>query len=345
MTPGTAIRLMSGIALAALVLCASPSTLPSHSSFSGPRPVSVRFIKSALADYLLYLFHRGTGGGRFGKIVEHVTLADVPTLNELISLPGVAASVGATSYADIKPLLEPYRSARERILEVKTNGETRYRILGYGETLPDFDVLTRLVAAGEPHYDAFRTFWEGNIAPVEQQKIEEWQRQFLASQPIDSLQRVARLPFPFDQLDVVAMGLHGSGSANSDPPGIYTGLGVRNIAWAIGHEGTHLLVDRHAGANWFARPQATEAIRLVTDAGGHPNDIEEALCLLMQARLSAAAGFTPIEHRVSVVFTEPSPKRAILVALEEGWESYSQSTKGDLIDFMLDRAIHALSKR
>lgn len=139
------------------------------------------------------------------------------------------------------------------------------------------------------------------------------------------------------------MGMHGAGSANTYPPAIYTGLRVRNIAWAIGHEGTHLLVDRYAGANWFARQRATEAIRLVTNAGGQQNDIEEALCLLMQARLSATAGLTPIEYRVSAALAEPSPKRDILVALEEGWDSYRQSTSGDLIDFMLDRAIYALT--
>lgn len=139
--------------------------------------------------------------------------------------------------------------------------------------------------------------------------------------------------------------MHGAGSANTHPAAIYTGLGVRNIAWAIGHEGTHLLVDRYAGANWFARPRAPEAIRLVTKAGGQQYDIEEALCLLMQVKLSEAGDLTTPGDRVSTRLAERSPKRDILVALEDGWDGYQHSTSGDLIDFMLDRAIHALTRR
>jgi hypothetical protein len=114
------------------------------------------------------------------------------------------------------------------------------------------------------------------------------------------------------------------------------------VAWAIGHEATHLLVDEYAGAKWLSRPRAAEAIRLITEAGGQKYEIEEALALLMQARVSAAAGLTPSDYRVSANVTEPSPKRAILVALEDGWDAYRQSDTGDLIDFVLDRTMHAL---
>lgn len=213
------------------------------------RSVEVRFLKSPMADYLVYLLYRSTGNAVFKDVQAAVPLTDIPTLNELISLPGVAASRRVVAYSDLQPLLEPYRDARDRIIEVRDGQETRYSILGYSETMPRFEDLTQIIRRGESHYGRFKAFWEERIAPAEDQKIAEWREQLASAQPLDTLQRLSRLRYPFDAIDVVAIGMHGAGSANTHPPGIYTGLGVRNIAWAIGHEGTHLLVDRYAGAN------------------------------------------------------------------------------------------------
>jgi len=211
--------------------------------------------------------------------------------------------------------------------------------------LPSVDELSRIIARGVASYAKFERFWEQTIAPAEEKKIAEWREQLASGKPFDHLQRLARLPFPFESIDIVAIALHGAGSANTYPPGIYTGISVRNVAWAIGHEGTHLLVDKHAGHNWTARAKSQEAISVVEARGGHDYDIEEALCLLMQAKLSIAAGFTPSDFRVSTNFTEVSVKRDILVGLENGWQEYQQSTSGDLIDFLLTETIRAMGRR
>jgi hypothetical protein len=328
-------------ALALPIVCFRPSDL---TAAGYPRPVAVRFVKSALADYLVYLVGRGTGGSQFKAVEQAVPLADIPPLEENISLAGLAASLDVRNYKDLQPLLEPYRTPSGRVIPVDDQGETRYQILAYSFELPAYESLSRIIALGESRFQPFEAFWRQEVEPVEEQKIREWREQLDATKPLDLLQVLARLPFPSPTLDIVVMGMHGAGSANTYPAAIYTGVRVRNVAWAIGHEATHLLVDEYAGAKWLSRPRAAEAIRLITEAGGQKYEIEEALALLMQARVSAAAGFTPSDYRVSANFTDPSPKRAILVALEDGWDAYRQSDTEDLIDFMLDRAVYALTK-
>lgn len=306
--------------------------------------VEVRFVHSAIADYLLYLFHRGTGGGRFKGVATEFPLADVPVLEDtLVSLPGAAASAGVRRYEQLQPLLERYRTARERVVEIDTPQGPRYSILAYSLQLPDFTVLDDIVRRGAPHYTRFEEYWAREIAPAERAKLAEWERQLETARPLEHLERLTRLRFPSPTLDIVAIGLHGSGSANTYPAAIYTGLGVRNVAWAVGHEGTHLVIDRYAGARWFDRPRAPEAIRRMESAGGHAYDIEEALCLLMQVKLSEAGGLTEPGLRMSERLAEPSPKRRVLAALEQGWDAYLRRADTDIVDYMLDRTIVALA--
>jgi len=322
------------------------TVVPGHTAHATtPRNVQVRLLKSPFADYLVYLLYRGTGRGQFKAVEQAVPLGDIPTLSELISLPGVAASARIRTYSQLHTLLEPYRRASNRIVEVKDRGIIRFSILGYSAALPSFDDLSRIVALGEASYPKFARFWDQTIAPAEDKKIAEWREQLVSTKPFDKLQRLARLRFPADSIDIVAIALHGAGSANSHPAAIYTGISVRNVAWAIGHEGTHLLVDKYAGQDWTARARSAEAIRSVEARGGNDYDIEEALCLLMQAKLSQAAGLTPSDFRVSTNFTEVSAKRDILVALEDGWQEYQQSAAGDLIDFLLTQTIQAMRRR
>jgi hypothetical protein len=265
-------------------------------------------------------------------------------LDELISLPEVAASAQIHSYSELRSLVLPYRDAQQRVAPIREGGIVHYRILVYSETLPPYEKLSHILALGEAAYLKFAVFWETKIAPEEDKQIAAWREQLATEQPFNQLQILARLRFPSPTVDIAAIALHGSGSANTYPEGIYTGLFAKpNLAWTIGHEGTHLLVDEYGGLNWVSRPQAGEAIKLAMAQGGNPSDIEEALCLLMQVKVSQASGQTPIEFRLSTKLKEPSVKRKILIALENGWQVYQSNSNQDLIDFDLTQTIQAMS--
>jgi hypothetical protein len=307
-----------------------------------PMKVEVRFVKSPFADYLFYLLYRQTG--HFPELEQAVPLGDVPTLDELISLPEVAASTEIRSYSDLQSLVLPYRDAQDRVASIRGGAIVHYRILVYSDKLPSYEKLSRIVALGEAAYPRFAVFWETKIAPEEDKQIAVWREQLTKEQPFNQLQRLARLRFPSPTVDIAAIALHSSGSANTYPEGIYTGLFAKpNLAWTIGHEGTHLLVDKYGGLNWVSRHEASEAIKLVMAHGGDASDIEEALCLLMQVKVSQASGETSSEFRLSTKLKGPSVKRNILVALENGWQDYQSDSKQDLIDFALTQTIRAMS--
>ena len=63
--------------------------------------------------------------------------------------------------------------------------------------------------------------------------------------PLERLRELERVRFPFEALDVGAIAFHFSGSGNYSPPGVYTRLFDNpNLAFTLGHEATHLLVNR-----------------------------------------------------------------------------------------------------
>jgi hypothetical protein len=307
-----------------------------------PRKVEVRFVKSPFADYLFYLLYRNTG--HFAELEQAVPLGDIPILDELISLPEVAASTEIHSYPELQSLVLPYRDAQERVAAMREGGITHYRILVYSEKLPSYEKLSRILVLGEAAYPKFALFWEAKIAPEEDKQIAAWREQLTTEQPFDQLQRLARLRFPSPSVDVAAIALQKSGSANTYPEGIYTSLLAKpNLSWTVGHEGTHLLVDEFGGLNWISRPQADQAIKLAEARGGDASDIEEALCLLMQVKLSQASGETPSEFRLSTKLKDPSVTRDILVALENAWRDYQSDSKQDLIDFVLAQTIRTMN--
>jgi hypothetical protein len=130
--------------------------------------------------------------------------------------------------------------------------------------MPPYAKLEEIIHKGEPLYPKFLDFWKANISPLEQEQIATWQHQLGECDPLNKLQQVERLPFPFSQLDVAAIALHLSGSGNTFPVGIYTKLFKKpNLAWVVGHEATHLMVDQYAGHNWLGYPLANRAIEIV----------------------------------------------------------------------------------
>jgi hypothetical protein len=310
-----------------------------------PNPVEVRFVKSVYADYMFYLLYRNSGN--FKDLEAAVPLGDIPQLDALISLPEQLASAQVASYGQVYELASEYRDLKSRVIaeRIKPPGrgwETRYRILVYGNELPSYDALMNILARGEAHFQAFEKFWQAQIAPAEDRQIAGWQQQLADCRPFDQLQYLLRIPFPFDKIDVAAISLHLSGSGNTDPPGIYTSLFPKpKLGWVVGHEGTHLAIDENAGANWQANPMAPRAMELMKQLGGAATDIEEALPLLMQVKVSQSCGLTPPDYYISA-HMENSPKKDIVVEMERDWWKYQKNYQVNAIQFLLTSAIKAL---
>src|SRR5580658_8098079 len=274
-------------------------------------PVEVRFVKSPYADYLFYLLYRSTG--QFPQLETAVPLGKIASLDQLISLPEQAASAQIKSYAELYPLLEQYRGLKTAVVPVSKGRAKGFRKLVYSDEMPPYQELIEIVHQGKEPYSLFQQFWEQNIAPAEQQQIDVWKHQLIECDPLRQLQEMERLSFPFSKLDVGAIALHLSGSGNTDPAGVYTGLFKKpNLAWVIGHEATHLMVDQYAGHNWHANPLADQAIALVKQHGGVATDIEESLALFMQVKVPQACGYTEASRRMSDKFPANTPTGAIL---------------------------------
>lgn len=321
---------------------AQKSTFPGPNNQKSPLDsatnVQIRFVKSAAADYMLYLFFRSTG--KFDTLEKAVPLGKIPTLDERISLPEVAASSNIASYSDLYPLIEPYKTAKSLVVSM---GDDRYRILAYSYEMPSYEKVRLILDDGAAEYPAFVKYWNDNIAAAESAQIAAWKQQDAAWHPVQGLQSLARMRFPSSSLDIAALALHGSGSGNTDPEGIYTTLFSKpNLAWVVGHEGTHLLVDQFGGHNWRMLPGAQKAIQLAVARGATGDDLEEALCLLMQAKLSQVYGQTLADFRVSAKLS-PSLKKDVLVNLENRWPEYQTNSRQTLIEWFVSQSLTCLS--
>ena len=314
----------------------------SYSPAMTPVEVRVHFIKSPIADYLMYLLYGNTG--RYGSLVHDVPLHQMQSIDGNITLPEVAASSHINTYSDLYRLIVPYRTAKSRIYRMP-GARGRFRILSYDSNMPTFRNLRSRLYDGAGAYPFFLVYWTKRIAPDEERQIKAWKAQEQAMHPFLGLQRIAKLKFPCSHVDVVALALHGSGSGNTDPEGIYTTLFTKpNLPWVVGHEGTHLLVDEYEGHNWHRRPGAKELIRIAENDGATADDLEEALCLFMQVKLSQYYGQTSQDYVMSTKVT-PSVKKEVLVSLEDGWSGYISGDSGDLITWFISQARKALKKQ
>ena len=330
-------------AVVVFLLCTVPVLSLPQTARAQKRTVEVRFVQSSYADFLFYLLYRSTG--QFSALVTDVPMGKIPTLDSLISLPEQAASARIGNYRQLYPLVRRYKGITTGIVPVSEAGRQHFRKLVYSDELPSFGQLDDIVHQGEAVYPVFRNFWAKEIAPAERQQIDVWKQQLSECAPLEKLQELERLPFPFSTLDVGAIALHLSGSGNTYPVGVYAVLFKKvDLAWLIGHEATHLIVDRYAGHKWRSYPQADRAIVLVTQHGGDANDIEESLALFMQVKLSQACGYTVATRRMSDNFPENTPTGAILRSLEGGWVDYQANHTQDIIQYMLHQTIGAFPR-
>ena len=336
--------LVAALCTGVILWLAVPNDSSAQSTSQKERSVEVRFVLSPYADYLFYLLYRSTG--EFSQIRSAVPLGDIPSLDQLVSLPEQAASAQIQSYGELYPLVEQYRDAKEPVVRLSVDGVRHFRKLGYGYELPPYQQILEIVRRGESSYPQFLSFWKETIAPAETRVIAAWKRQLEECDPLSELQKIERLSFPFPHLDVAAIALHLSGSGNTFPAGIYTSLGKKpNLAWAVGHEATHLMLDRNLGNNWLDHPLALRATELVKGHGGEQPDIEESLCLFMQLKLSQSCGYDEPSRRMSERFAANVPKGAILRSLEAGWDGYQANSKQDIIDYTLHQTIAAFPTR
>jgi hypothetical protein len=334
--------LIALLCLAVFAWVAVPRRLSAQSAERTEHPVEIRFVQSPYADYLYYLLYRNTGS--FSELETAVPLGKIPSLgfDRLVSLAEQAASAQVQRYGELFTLVDQYRDAREPVLRLSVNGAQHFRKLGYSYELPSYQQLTEIVRQGEASYPAFLGFWKEHIAPAEQQQIASWERQLVDCDPMRKLQQIERLSFPFEHLDIAAMALHLSGSGNTYPPGVYTSLFKKaNLPWAVGHEATHLMLDRYSGHNWLEYPMARQAREVVRLHGGTDPEIEESLCLFMQLKLSQSCGYDEASRRISERFDANVPKGAILRSLEAGWDKYQASPAQDIIGYMLQQTIVA----
>jgi len=103
-------------------------------------------------------------------------------------------------------------------------------------------------------------------------------------------------------------------------------------------------VDQFGGHNWRTLPGAQKAIQLAVAHGATADDLEEALCLLMQAKLSQFYGQTPVDFKVSAKLS-PSVKKDVLVSLENGWPAYRANSRQTLIEWFVSQSLAQLSAK
>lgn len=311
----TSIRVLA--ALAFLGCAGSRPAVPTP----GPAPirkVHPTFRTSLWGDYLFYLFYRGDDLVRGAAAISEEELAPLER-----PAPFVAEAVAS------EPSILDYASFRAAVLRIA----------------PDRPDIWRLVDAGEAHFQAFADFWRSDIQPREEETIATWQKQWASCHPFERLQQMTGLPFPFEQLDIVALALHPSGSGRQDPPvGLYSSLFKKpNLAWFVGHEGGHLLFARRGGADWKAHPLAPRALLLVRERGGDEYDLEESLSLFLQVSVSKECGLTPRERVFSEGLRDIPLRQKIVAEMERRWaQDAGLRTGTTIIDFMLESAIAAL---
>jgi hypothetical protein len=227
---GAAHKLRNAIVL--LTLTVVPLVCLPQTQKQQKHVVEVRFIQSPYADYLFYLLYRSTGN--FPQLETDVPLGKIPTLDSLISLPEQAASAQIADYHQIYPLVRRYKGITKAVVPVSEAGHQHFRKLVYSEHLPSYQQLDDIVHRGGAVYPGFQAFWAVNIAPAERQTIDVWKQQLSECSPLEKLQDLERLSFPFSRLDVGANALHLGGSGNTYPRGFTRARArayLRNRIW------------------------------------------------------------------------------------------------------------------
>jgi hypothetical protein len=217
----------------------------------------------------------------------------------------------------------------------------------YDEELSRFDLswdaLHRRIRRLTRRFEAYLPFWTQHVLPLESNLMDGWRDQLCGGEVLELMQRITRLRWPFPQIHLFACYHHPSGSALTPHPYLFSTLfdrhGVEpNVAWFLGHEGTHLLLD---AARWWEHPEATAGIRWL----GSRYLAEEALCLLLQNRMATVCGLLP-ESEMQVL-GESRKHLAVYRRLQARWDDYMSDpdTFPSIIEFFLASVTEARESR
>jgi hypothetical protein len=207
------------------------------------------------------------------------------------------------------------------------------------EELAGYDVpvdrLRGQVAAALPCYEPFLDHWQDEVKPLEQGLLDNWRDQLESCEPLSLYERLARLPLACDRLYLFACYYHPSGSALTPYPFLFTApfnrFGLEpSVAWFVGHEATHLLLDR---ARWWETPAGRRGLKQY----GSRYEAEEPLCFLLQNRLSSICGLLP-EEEMQQIDAGAAPNIPLYLWLQERWDEYQESPERypTILEFFLD---------
>ncbi|HEY3951586.1 twin-arginine translocation signal domain-containing protein [Phenylobacterium sp.] len=301
-----------------------------------PAPPLV-FVSNVLADYLQLLMFR-LRRDTFAPF-DPPGFAQAPSLDELVAAPEAVASAGLTRYDQLHGFIATAFAG----LPAKRVTSPRPRILCYSDNPPSLEAVQAVVAAGAPFFPAFETYWRQSVQPLVQAQIAGWREQDAAFHPLRKVIELQRMPLRAPRLEVVAMPFHPSGSGNYSPPAIFSSLFERpNLPWFLGHEASHLIWSEALGRPLSARPEAARVTALAT---ANRVDVEETMCLFMQAEVSKRCGLSKPDLRMSTKL-EAGPQKRLMIALEDGWDDYLADPRRwpDLQAYVLAKASAVLGQ-
>jgi hypothetical protein len=311
------LRALDGLSLDAsrrefLVGAAYAATAGSAKAFAPPAPPLV-FVSSVLADYLQLLMFR-LRRDIFPPFAPP-GFAQAPSLDELVAIPEAVASAGLVRYDQ----LHGFIAAAFAGLPAQRVKTPQPRILSYSGNPPKLEAVQAVIAGGAPFFPAFKTYWRQSVQPLVQAQIAAWREQDASFHPLAKVIALQRMPLEAPQLQVVAMPFHPSGSGNYSPPAIFSSLFDKpNLPWFLGHEASHLIWSEALGRPLSARPDGPRVIAL---AASNKLDVEETMCLFMQAQVSKLCGLSKPDLQMSARL-EAGPQKRLMAALEEGWDDY-----------------------
>jgi len=293
------------------------------------------FVSNVLADYLQLLMFR-LQRDTFPPFAPP-GFAELPSLDELVAVPEAVASAGLTRYSALHGFIGEAFAG----LPAKRVSRPHPRILSYSDHPPDLQTVQKVVAAGEPYFEPFKAHWAKSVRPAVEAQIAAWRQQDATFHPLQKVIALQRLPLRAARLEVVAMPYHPSGSGNYTPPAIFSSLFEKpNLPWFLGHEASHLIWSEALGTPIARQP---EAARLLPRAKAKGVDVEETMCLFMQAQISKACGLSKPDLRMSTR-VDAGPQKQLLAAMEDGWDGYLTDPVRwpDLQAYVLDKTKAAI---
>jgi hypothetical protein len=197
------------------------------------------------------------------------------------------------------------------------------------------DELRCRLEAALPAYDAFLAHWEREVKPLEEGLVDGWRDQLETREPLSLFQRLTRRPLGHDRLYLYACYYHPSGSALTPYPHLFTTLFNRfslepTVAWFVGHEATHLLLDE---SRWWKTPAGRRGLARY----GSRYAAEEPLCFLLQNRLSSTCALLP-EEEMQRIDATAAPNIPLYLWLQARWDEYQESPERypSIIEYFLE---------